>query len=40
MELMNNKPQKIDYIVRGHKYAKTLNITNIKKNWIDLFNMD
>lgn len=37
IELMNNKQKKIDYIVRGHQYAKTLAIDNIKNKWITLF---
>lgn len=38
MELMNNTEKKNDYLYRGHKWAKTLDINNLKYKWIDLFN--
>lgn len=37
IELMNNKQKKMDYIVRGHKFAKSLEIDKIKQHWITLF---
>ena len=38
IELMNNTEKKIDYLYRGHNWAKSLNINNLKNKWIDLFN--
>ena len=37
MKLMKNKQRKIEYIVKGHKYAKTLDINNVKKKWLEIF---
>lgn len=37
MNLMNNEKKKNDFRVRGHDWAKSLNINNIKKLWLNLF---
>ena len=37
MNLMKNKQKKVDYIVRGHQYAKLLDIKNVKNKWLELF---
>ena len=37
MDLMKNKQKKMDYILRGHHWAKHLDIKYIKNMWLDLF---
>jgi len=39
MNLMNNKQKKIDYLIKGYTWTKQLNIINMKKKWIELFNL-
>ena len=38
IELMNNTQKKIDYLYRGHEWAKSLDINKLKHDWIYLFN--
>jgi glycosyltransferase involved in cell wall biosynthesis len=38
IELMNNTQKKIDYLYRGHEWAKSLDINKLKNDWIYLFN--
>ena len=37
MNLMNNKAKKNDYLIRGHNWAKTLDINILKNKWLTLF---
>ena len=37
MNLMNNKEKKKDYLIRGHNWAKTLDINILKNKWLPLF---
>lgn len=37
MNLMNNKEKKNDYLIRGHNWAKTLDINILKNKWTTLF---
>ena len=37
MALMKNKHRKMEYLNRGHLWAKNLHIKNIKKIWLELF---
>ncbi len=37
MVLMKNKHRKMEYLNRGHLWAKQLHIDNIKKIWLELF---
>ena len=37
MKLMNDENKKNDFRIRGHEWAKSLNINNIKKLWLKLF---
>ncbi len=37
MSLMNDENKKSDFRVRGHEWAKSLDINNIKKLWLNLF---
>ncbi len=39
MKLMDDKQKKIDYLVRGHIWAKQLNIDNLKNKWLELFEL-
>ena len=38
MSLMKNKQKKMDYILRGHHWAKQLDIKYVKNMWLELFN--
>lgn len=38
LELMNNYQKKNDFKIRGHNWAKTLDINIIRNQWINLFN--
>lgn len=38
IKLMNNTQKKIDYLYRGHEWAKSLDINKLKHEWIYLFN--
>ena len=37
LALMKNKHRKMEYLNRGHLWAKQLHINNIKKKWLELF---
>ena len=37
IKLMNDENKKNDFRIRGHEWAKSLNINNIKKLWLKLF---
>ena len=38
INLMNDTQKKNDYLIRGHEWAKKLDIKYVKNKWIDLFN--
>jgi glycosyltransferase involved in cell wall biosynthesis len=38
LNLMNNSEKKNDFKIRGHEWAKTLDVNIIKNTWIKLFN--
>lgn len=38
INLMNDTEKKNDFIIRGHNWAKNLNVNIINKQWLDLFN--
>ena len=38
IDLINNPEKKNDFKIRGHEWAKKLDVNIIKNKWIDLFN--